>query len=76
MGFMMTIHARMQQELSFEFDDLNKWYNGYSTENGIRLLKPWSISNALTTGKLTTWWTKSGKFVPFTPQIETHLVRL
>jgi len=59
-GFMMTIDAHMQQKLSFEFDDLNKWYNGYSTENGIKLFSPWSISNALTTGKLTTWWNKSG----------------
>jgi len=68
-GFMMTINAHIQQKLSFEFDDLNNWYNGYSTENGIKLFNPWSISNALTTGKLTTWWNKSGKFALFTPKL-------
>ena len=65
----MTINPRMQQKLSFGFDDLNKWYNGYSTGNGTKLFSPWSISNALTMGKLTTWWNKSGKFVLFTPKL-------
>ena len=65
----MTINACLQQKLSFEFDDLNKWYNGYSTENGTKLFSPWSIYNALTTGKLTTWWNKSGKSILFTPKL-------
>ena len=49
------------QGISFTFEDLSKWYNGYHSGNGDRLYNPWSIARALQGNKLRSYWIKSGK---------------
>ncbi|KIM76795.1 hypothetical protein PILCRDRAFT_12500 [Piloderma croceum F 1598] len=46
--------------LSFSFEELKGWYNGYYTFDGIRLYNPWSIASAFSKGKLGPYWVKSG----------------
>ena len=48
------------QALSFSFEDLKGWYNGYYTSDGTRLYNPWSVCNALTAGHLRSYWIESG----------------
>jgi len=59
-GCMDSMCAHVSQQLPFTFDDLEKWYNGYSTSDGTRLFNPWSVSCALIEGELREWWTESG----------------
>ena len=48
------------QALPFTFEQLSEWYNGYSTLDGTKLYKPWSIGKALTKGSLGPYWAESG----------------
>ena len=49
------------QDLSFTFESLSKWFNGYSTDDGQQLYNPWSVANALERNKLRPYWVQSGK---------------
>ena len=42
-------------ELEYEFDDVQKWYNGYLFGNR-KVYNPWSIINFLKRGKLKPYW--------------------
>src|ERR1700722_17424984 len=54
------------QTIPFKLDDLNSWYNGYSTFDDKKLFNPWSVIVALSTGELLNFWSRSGmwSFVP------------
>ena len=47
--------------ISFTFEELSKWYNGYNSGDGESLYNPWSIARALQGNKLRSYWVKSGK---------------
>ena len=49
------------QGISFTFEELSKWYNGYNSGDGESLYNPWSIARALKGNKLRSYWVKSGK---------------
>ena len=72
-GCMDSMCAHVSQQLPFTFDDLEKWYNGYSTSDGTRLFNPWSVSCALIEGELREWWTESGIKSSF-PHLDAYLV--
>ena len=51
------------QALSFSFEDLKGWYNGYYTSDGASLYNPWSVGNALLSGNLGSYWVESGTVI-------------
>jgi len=46
--------------LPFTFEDLEKWYNGYTTFDRRMLFNPWSIGRALVSEELGPHWVASG----------------
>lgn len=42
-----------------EFDELQKWYDGYVFDKGLHIYNPNSVIKAVTTGKLKSYWTQS-----------------
>jgi len=50
----------VEHALPFSFEALQGWYNGYFTFDGIKLYNPWSVASALSEGKLSPYWVKSG----------------
>ena len=60
MAIRVIICVHVPQKFPFTFDDLDKWYNGYSTRDNIKLFNLWSVSYALTEGELDDWWSGSG----------------
>jgi hypothetical protein len=62
------------QELSFTFDELKTWYNGYYTMDGIALYNPWSVGNALTEKRLGPWWIESGNQYLFSFIFDANLL--
>lgn len=66
------------QDISFAFEDLRKWFNGYNSGDGKRLYNPWSIAQALGANKLGCYWTESGRIsfvLPYAFQIAFHRLR-
>ena len=51
----------VQKQSKLTYKDLEKWYNGYFTEDGNRIYNPRSVVKALETGKLRSYWTNTGK---------------
>jgi hypothetical protein len=54
-----------KQALSFSFEDLGGWCNGYYTSDGARLYNPWSVGNALKEGILGSYWVESGNTISY-----------
>ena len=50
----------LSQVLPFTFEDLQIWYNGYHTVDGVKLYNPWSIARALTEKEVRCYWVESG----------------
>lgn len=48
------------RKLNFTRADLQKWYDGYITENGMHLYNPRSIIAAFSNNQLGNYWTSSG----------------
>jgi hypothetical protein len=44
------------------YEDLQLWYNGYKTANGIRIYNPRSVVFALEDNSLQSYWTSSGPY--------------
>lgn len=42
--------------------DLRKWYDGYHSDKGVRLYNPRSIVTSLTSNKIGSYWTDSGRY--------------
>lgn len=42
------------------FDELSEWYNGYLTEEGMKIYNPRSIVKALQSRKCKSYWTNTG----------------
>lgn len=53
------------QKITFPFQDLTQWYNGYSSGDGHMLYNPWSIARALGGNKIDSYWADSGKLRHF-----------
>src|SRR6266852_1597121 len=51
------------QALSFSFEDLKGWYNGYYASDGTSLYNPSSVGNALLSGNLRSYWVESGTVI-------------
>lgn len=43
-------------------EDLKDWYDGYHSASGVRLYNPRSIVSALSTNKIGSYWTESGRY--------------
>ncbi|MGL5087663.1 MAG: AAA family ATPase [Clostridium sp.] len=43
-----------------DFNELESWYNGYTTANGIKVYNPRSVAKALKTNSCESYWTNTG----------------
>lgn len=48
----------MQEKVTF--DEMSNWFNGYITEEGIKIFNPRSVVKALQNGKCKSYWTNTG----------------
>ena len=49
-----------QKNTKIDFKELQDWYNGYLTPNGIKIYNPRSVSIALNRGYCESYWTSTG----------------
>lgn len=50
------------RSVSFEYDDLKEWYNGYQTTGGETVFNPRSVIYALMENHLGTYWSSTGPY--------------
>lgn len=55
------VQALCEKQSKLTLNEISEWYNGYTTNEGIKLYNPRSVVCALEDGKCKSYWTRTGK---------------
>ena len=71
-GFTKDEVRRLAEKYDMDFDDLEKWYDGYQIGNEESMFNPNSVMQAIDSGRCRSFWTATGSFEAVTSYINQN----
>jgi hypothetical protein len=71
-GFTKEVVRCLAEKYDMDFDDLEKWYDGYQIGNEESMFNPYSVMQAIDSGWCRSYWTATGSFEAVTSYINMN----